>query len=127
MFTAVEGAVQVPEDGGDVLHQHATLHRRFQMGNHVVNLPTVVKFEDSGRRSQHVLVVAVVRHHKQRRNELWAFRCNLQGLPVTVKVNNDAKRVLLSTRALLGFYAPCPQSATEEALRELQEGGTSAP
>ena len=56
------------------LHDDADLHVSFTARGLRVNLPTVFAFVSGKRAVELALVVRLVRHHKQRRNELWAFQ-----------------------------------------------------
>ena len=66
---------------GDVMdhNPHTTFFYHAFLGSYRVRLPAVFRHALPGGGQGTALVVAAVYHHKQRRNELWAYRCYLEG------------------------------------------------
>ena len=96
--TVAEGQLTLAEIHGEEPHGDATVFFALYLGKHslcTVPLPTVFRQKFDAGRFATVLVVAAVCHHRQRRNELWAFRCWM-----------DARATKLPFRALPGFYTP---------------------
>ena len=76
LFVAGRGLVELGSDS-ERLHDDADIHRTFKYREHNVQLPTVVTFVGRKAAPEFALLVAVVRHHRQRRNEVWAFSCEM--------------------------------------------------
>jgi hypothetical protein len=80
-LTMVKGQITLPEEKyGSELFGSSLVFYFFFLGRHRVQLPTVVRHRvgDKGG-AEHAFVVAAVYHSRQRRNELWAYRCQLNG------------------------------------------------
>ena len=76
VFVAGNGPVEFG-DQVEVLHDDADIHRVFKFRGQEVLLPTVVCFNGRKPAPEFAFLVAVVRHHRQRLNEVWAFGCDM--------------------------------------------------
>ena len=76
VFVAGNGLVEFG-DQVEVLHDDADIHRAFKFRGQEVLLPTVVCFNGRKPAPEFAFLVAVVRHHRQRLNEVWAFGCDM--------------------------------------------------
>ena len=77
MTSAVGVSLPAPKDGEQLTESQA-LHYPFWLGPHRLICPVVLWWRQGEKGSAlHALVVVVVCHQNQHRNEFWAYRCQL--------------------------------------------------
>ena len=111
-------------EDGEELHDEAVIYKKFFLGKREVQLPCVATYTSRNGVTLLALVVGLVRHHRQKRNALWAFPCEICNSKL--KVAAGASRVLLTSRQMSGIYQPCPSpfsdlvTSTVQALEQKQ-------